>query len=115
MVATDSEAYGAFARLLGQVVRDDHLMELREAVRRSTSLPATVFKIPQRGIVRERYFADVVVFDAATIADQSTPEKANQYPAGIDYVLVNGVVTLTPRGMTGARPGYGLVRNRSRQ
>ena len=115
MVATDSKAYGAFARLLGQVVRDDHLMELREAVRRSTSLPATVFKIPQRGIVREHYFADLVVFDAATIADRSTPEKATQYPAGIDYVLVNGVVTLTPRGMTGARPGYGLVRNRSRQ
>jgi Amidohydrolase family len=115
MVATDSEAHGAFARLLGQVVRDDRVMELREAVRRSTSLPATVFKLPQRGIIREHYFADLVVFDAGTIADRPTPDSANQYPDGIDYVLVNGVITLTPRGMTGARPGYGLVRNRSRQ
>ena len=121
MIATNSEAvtigrsssptaFGAFPRLLGSMVRDQHLMELKEAVRRSTSLPATVFNIPQRGILRENYFADIVIFDASTIADRSTPAKPNQFPAGIDYVLVNGVVTSTPRGVTGARPGYGLLR-----
>ena len=121
MIATNSEAvtigrsssptaFGAFPRLLGSIVRDQHLMELKEAVRRSTSLPATVFNIPQRGILRENYFADIVIFDASTIADRSTPAKPNQFPAGIDYVLVNGVVTSTPRGVTGARPGYGLLR-----
>jgi N-acyl-D-aspartate/D-glutamate deacylase len=126
MIATNSEgtsmgrsntpaAFGAFPRLLGSMVRDEHLMDLKEAVRRSTSLPATVFTIPRRGILRENYFADVVVFDASTIADRSTPEKPNQYPAGIDYVLVNGVVTFTPRGITGARPGYGLLRNRAQR
>jgi hypothetical protein len=124
MIATNSEAatpgrsispaaFGAFPRLLGPIVRDEHLMELREAVRRSTSLPAAVFNIPQRGILRENYFADIVIFDASTIADRSTLDKPNEYPAGIDYVLVNGVVTSTPRGLTGARPGYGLLRKRA--
>jgi len=126
MIATDSQAatvgrshsaaaFGAFPRLLGSMVRDEHLMELKEAVRRSTSLPATVFNIPQRGILRESYFADIVVFDASTIADRSTSEKPNQFPTGIDYVLVNGVVTSTPHGLTGARPGYGLLRNRTQR
>jgi N-acyl-D-amino-acid deacylase len=90
-------------------------MDLKEAVRRSTSLPAAVFNIPRRGILRETYFADVVVFDASTIGDRSTSEKPNQYSAGIDYVLVNGVVTSTPKGMTGARAGYGLLRNRAQR
>jgi N-acyl-D-aspartate/D-glutamate deacylase len=126
MIATNSEAatlggstspaaFGAFPRLLGPLVRDTGLMDLREAIRRSTSLPATVFNIPQRGILRENYFADIVIFDASTIADRSTSDKPNQYPAGIDYVLVNGVVTSTPRGLTGARPGYGLLRKGSQR
>ena len=126
MIATNTEgapsgrsnspaAFGAFPRLLGSMVRDEHLMDLKEAIRRSTSLPATVFNIPRRGILRENYFADLVVFDASTIADRSTSEKPNQYPAGIDYVLVNGVVTFTPRGPTGTRPGYGLLRNRDQR
>lgn len=110
-----SAAFGAFPRLLGSMVRDEQLMDLKEAVRRSTSLPATVFNIPRRGILRENYFADVVVFDASTIADRSTFEKPNQYPTGIEHVLVNGVVTSTPRGITGARPGYGLLRNRAQR
>jgi N-acyl-D-amino-acid deacylase len=124
MIATNSEgtavgrssspaAFGAFPRLLGSMVRDEHVMDLKEAVRRSTSLPAAVFNIPRRGILRETYFADVVVFDASTISDRSTSEKPNQYPTGVEYVLVNGVVTSTPRGVTGARPGYGLLRNRA--
>jgi N-acyl-D-amino-acid deacylase len=116
MIATDSErSSGAFPQLLGRMVRDEHLMELKEAIRRSTSLPATVFNVPQRGILRENYFADIVVFDPATIADRSTSAEPNQYPTGIDYVLVNGVVTITPRGRTGARPGYGLLRHRTQR
>jgi len=61
---------------------------------RGTSLPASIFQLPQRGIIRANYFADVVVFDE---------------PTGIDYVIVNGVVAVTPKGLTGARPGTRLV------
>jgi N-acyl-D-aspartate/D-glutamate deacylase len=123
MVATDSAAitaaaaaadappaaFGAFPRLLGQIVRDAHMMELREAIRRSTSLPASVLRLPERGIIRERWFADLVIFDASAIADRATADKPNQYPAGLDYVIVNGVVAVTPKGLTGARPGYRLL------
>jgi len=106
---TPPAAFGAFARLFGQLSRDDHLLDLREAIRRNTSAAASIFQIAQRGIIRENYFADLVVFDARTIADRATFEKPNQPPAGIDYVIVNGVVTLTPRGLTGSRPGSRLT------
>ena len=106
---TAPAAFGAFARLLGQLSRDDHVLELREAIRRNTSMAASMFQLARRGIVRENYFADLVVFDAGTIADRSTFEMPNQFPAGVDYVIVNGIVTLTPRGLTGSRTGTRLV------
>ncbi|HXD15608.1 MAG TPA: amidohydrolase family protein [Vicinamibacterales bacterium] len=107
--ATDTPpaAFGAFPRFVGSYVRDG-VLELREAVRRATSVPASVFQIQQRGIIRENYYADLVVFDARTVADRATFEQPNQYPTGFDYVIVNGVVTLTPRGLTGSRPGHAL-------
>ena len=101
-------AFGAFPRLFA-LVRDAHLLELREAVRRATSTPATLYQIQERGFVRENYFADLVVFDPQTISDRATFEKPNQYPAGIEYVIVNGVVELTPRGVTGSRAGSRLL------
>jgi hypothetical protein len=106
-------AFGAFPRLLGQFSRDDHLLDLREAIRRNTSGAASVFRIAQRGIILENYFADLVVFDPRTIADRATFEQPNQYPAGIEYVVVNGVVVVTPKGLTGARPGTRLVHRTS--
>jgi hypothetical protein len=107
--ATHPAAFGAFPRLLGQLVRDDHVLDPLEAVRRMTSAPASVFQISQRGIIRENYFADIVVFDQQTIADRATFEKPNEYPAGVSYVIVNGVITLTPQGLTGSRAGYRLL------
>ena len=106
---TPPAAFGAFARLLGQLSRDDHLLDLREAIRRNTSAAASIFQVAQRGIIRETYYADLVVFDPRTIADRATFEKPNQYPVGIDYVVVNGVVVVTPKGPTGARPGTRLM------
>ena len=73
-------------------------------------MAASIFQIPQRGIIRENYFADIVVFDERAIADRATPDKPNEYPAGIDYVIVNGVVASTPKGLTGSRPGHRLTR-----
>ena len=105
---THPAAFGAFPRLVGPYVRDG-VLELREAIRRTTSVPASVFQIQQRGIIRENYYADLVVFDARTVADRATFEQPNQYPTGIDYVIVNGVVTLTPKGLTGSRPGTRLL------
>ena len=106
---TRPAAFGAFPRLLGQWVRDDHVLELREAIRRITSLPANIFHIPQRGIIRETFFADVVVFDPRTVLDRTSPEKPHEYPAGINYVIVNGVITLNAQGLTGSRAGHRLL------
>lgn len=102
-------AYGTFPRVLGRYVREEKVIELREAVRRMTSLAAAQYNIPRRGILREGYYADVVVFDPATVADRATYEDPHRYPVGIDYVIVNGVVTVTPRGHTGARAGRRLL------
>lgn len=106
---TTPAAFGAFPRMLGQWVRDDHLLDLGEAIRRATSVPASIFDLRQRGIIRENYFADIVVFDPNTIADRATFEKPNEYAVGIDYVIVNGVVTFTPKGLTGSRAGHRLL------
>jgi N-acyl-D-amino-acid deacylase len=102
-------AYGTFPRVLGRYVREQKVVELREAVRRMTSLAAWQFNIPRRGTLQEGNYADVVVFDPATVIDRATFEQPQQYPVGIAYVIVNGVVTVTPRGHTGARPGRRLT------
>jgi N-acyl-D-amino-acid deacylase len=84
--------YGAFPRVLGQYVRDEQLLSLEEAVRRMTSLAAERLQIPNRGIIREGAWADLTVFDPATVGDRSSYEAPAERPAGIDYVLVNGSV-----------------------
>ncbi|MGE0042566.1 MAG: amidohydrolase family protein [Vicinamibacterales bacterium] len=101
-------AYGTFPRVLGKYVREEHVLSLPEAIRRMTSLAAAQFRIDGRGIVREGLFADLVVFDPATITDRATFAEPHQYPDGIRYVIVNGVPVLTPQGLTGSRPGQPL-------
>jgi N-acyl-D-aspartate/D-glutamate deacylase len=64
--------------------------------------------IGERGLLRERYFADIVVFDPATVKDTATYEQPHQYPIGIEHVVVNGVPVVDPKGLTGARPGRPL-------
>jgi len=98
-------AYGAFARLLGRYVRDQQLISLAEAVRRLTSLPATNLKLTERGALRSGYFADVVVFDPATIQDHATPHQPHQYATGMVHVFVNGLQVLDEGEHTGAKPG----------
>ena len=108
-------AYGTFPRVLGKYVREDRVLGLEDAVRRMTGLPAEQFAIRDRGVVREGAFADLVVFDPATVADTATYEAPHQYPRGIDYVIVNGTVAVTPAGVTGSRAGrplYGQGRTR---
>ncbi|HET8623136.1 MAG TPA: D-aminoacylase [Gemmatimonadales bacterium] len=98
-------AYGNFARLLGRYVRDEKLISLEEAIRRLTSLPATNLKLTRRGSLAPGYFADVVAFDPATIADHGTFERPHQYATGMKHVFVNGVAVLENGAHTGATPG----------
>jgi N-acyl-D-amino-acid deacylase len=101
-------AYGTFARLLGKYVRDEKLLPLEAAIRKVTHLPATNLGLDRRGLLREGYFADVVVFDPATIADRATYEKPHQYAVGVRHVFVNGKQVLKDGEHTGATPGRAL-------
>ena len=98
-------AYGNFARLLGKYVRDEKALPLEDAIRKLTSLPATNLGIRERGLLKEGYFADVVVFDPAKIQDHATFEKPHQYSTGVRHVFVNGVQVLKDGEHTGAKPG----------
>lgn len=101
-------AYGNFARLLGRYVREEKVIPLEEAVRRLTGLPATNLELDRRGFLREGMFADVVVFDPASIADRATFEKPHQFAVGMKHVFVNGGQVLKDGEHTGARPGRAL-------
>ncbi len=102
---THPRAYGNFARLLGRYVRDEGLIPLEEAVRRLTSLPAENLKIVGRGRLAPGYFADIVVFDPATVSDHATFESPHQLATGVRDVFVNGERVLAEGEHTGAIPG----------
>ena len=101
-------AYGNFARVLGKYSRDEKVIALAEAVRRLSALPATNLGLDHRGFLKEGMFADVVVFDPATIADRATFERPHQYAIGMKHVFVNGVQVLKEGEHTGAKPGRAL-------
>ena len=98
-------AYGNFARVLGRYVRDEGLLPLEEAIRRMTSLPAANLSLRRRGRLQPGHFADVVVFDPATVRDHATFEQPHQYATGAVHVFVNGTHVLADGEHTGARPG----------
>jgi len=101
-------SYGTFPRILGRYVRDEKVLPLPDAIRKMTSLAASQMKIADRGSIKEGYFADVVVFDPATVADKATYEQPHQYSVGIETVIVNGVVTVRDGKHTGAHAGRSL-------
>src|SRR6266550_2445022 len=101
-------AYGNFARVLGKYVREEKLISLGEAVRRLSGLPATNLGLDRRGSIKEGMFADLVVFDPATIADRTTFAQPHQYAAGVKHVFVNGQQVLKDGEHTGATPGRAL-------
>ena len=102
-------AYGNFARVLGKYARNEKVITLPEAVRRLSALPATNLGLDHRGFIQEGMFADVVVFDPATIADRATFDKPHQYAVGMKHVFVNGVQVLKDGDHTGAKPGRALA------
>jgi N-acyl-D-amino-acid deacylase len=104
--------YGTFPRVLGHYARDERLMSVAQAVHRMTGMPAEKFKLGERGFVRAGYFADLVIFDPASIADLGTYENPRQYPSGLSHVFVNGSAIVADGQHTKARPGRALRRGK---
>jgi dihydroorotase/N-acyl-D-amino-acid deacylase len=98
-------AYGTFPRILRKYVREEHLLTLEDAIRKFSALPAQRMRFTDRGVLKTGMWADVVIFDPATIHDLATFEQPNQLSQGMDYVLVNGVPVIAGGKMTGALPG----------
>jgi N-acyl-D-amino-acid deacylase len=102
---THPRAYGNFPKIMGQYVRDEHVIPLEDAVRKATSAVATRLSLEQRGVVRESFYADLVVFDPATIAERATYDNPHQLSTGVIWVLVNGVPVVANGKPTGGKPG----------
>ena len=98
-------AYGNFSRLLGKYVREEKVIPLEEAIYKLTSLTADKLKIKKRGLLKEGYYADVVLFDPNTISDHATFDDPHQLATGMHHVFVNGVQVLNEGEHTGATPG----------
>jgi dihydroorotase/N-acyl-D-amino-acid deacylase len=98
-------AYGTFPRILRKYVREEKKLSLEDAIRKFSALPAQRMRFTDRGVLKEGMWADVVVFDPATIKDVATFAEPNQLSQGMEYVLVNGVSVIEQGKMTGARPG----------
>jgi N-acyl-D-amino-acid deacylase len=121
MIGTDStflgdrpspRTYGSYPRILGQFVRDEALLSLPDAVRRMTGAPAARLGLHERGLLRDGYAADVVVFDPARVRANATYEEPRRYPDGIEHVIVNGTFVVEGGAHTGATPGRALRRGR---
>lgn len=104
--------WGTFPRVLGHYARDLGLFSLEDAVRRMTGLSAEKFGLKGRGVLREEAYADITLFDPATIIDNATFEQPMEPAAGVDMVMVNGTIIREQGNVTGARPGRTLRRNR---
>ncbi len=98
-------AYGTFPRILRKYVREEHVLTLPDAIRKFSALPAQRLRLTDRGVLKKGMWADIVVFDPATVRDLATYENPNQLSQGMEYVLVNGVPVISEGKMTGARPG----------
>src|SRR4051812_44615036 len=102
---THPRAYGNFPKIMGQYVRDEHVIPLEDAVRKATSAVATRLSLEERGVLRESFYADIVVFDPMTIGEHATYDNPHQLSTGVMFVLVNGVPVVAAGKPTGAKPG----------
>jgi N-acyl-D-aspartate/D-glutamate deacylase len=104
--------YGTFPRKLREYVFNDKLISLPFAIRNSSALTAETFRISERGLIREGYFADVIVFDPQTIRDRATYEQPELLAEGTRYVIVNGKIALEQGKLTGELAGRALRKSR---
>jgi N-acyl-D-amino-acid deacylase len=102
--------YGCFPIVLAEFVRAEKHLRLPEAIRKMTSFPAQRLGLPDRGLLRDGFKADIVVFNPQTVKTHAAKDDPKHYPIGIDYVLVNGVVVIAEGENTGALPGRALRR-----
>lgn len=105
--------YGTFPRVLGRYTRDESVITLPDAVRKMTSLAAQITGLEDRGVLRPGMAADITIFDPKTVSDRATFEDPAQYPVGINYVIVNGVVVIDMGQHTGAKPGQVLTHHKN--
>jgi N-acyl-D-amino-acid deacylase len=98
-------AYGTFPRILAKYVREERVLTLEDAIRKFSALPAQRMRLTDRGVLKAGMWADVVIFDPATVHDRATFDNPNQLSEGMEYVLVNGVPVIDQGKMTGALPG----------
>ena len=105
---THPRSYGTFPKILGNYVRNKKIFSLVEAIRKMTGLPAQILGLKDRGILKKGNFADIVIFDPTTIQDKATYENGRQFPQGIEYVIVNGSITVDKGLHTGALKGKTL-------
>lgn len=111
---THPRAYGNLTRVIAEYVKKRQVITLEEAIRKLTSWPATRYRLASRGVIKEGNWADVTIFDLGALDDRATYDRPTEYPTGIEWVLVNGVVTIANGKHTGARAGkvlYGPGRN----
>ncbi len=102
--------YGAYPRILGEIVREERAMSLQEAIRRMTSHPAQRLEVLDRGIPRDGMKADITIFDFERIKPVGTLEDPRHQYEGVEYVLVNGRLVIDKRAHTGELPGRALRR-----
>ena len=102
---THPRAFGSFIRVLGKYSRDEGLFPLEEGIRRLTQLPASNLNIDSIGMLKENYFADVVIFDPEKVDDNATFEEPLQFAVGVEHVFVNGVQVLLNGEHTGKYSG----------
>ncbi len=102
--------YGTYPRILGKYVREENVLTLEDAIRRMTSFPAQRLGLRDRGLLYEGTWADIVIFDPSTIIDKATYENPNQFPEGMLYVIVNGVIVVDNNKQKNKYPGVVLRR-----
>jgi N-acyl-D-amino-acid deacylase len=101
--------YGTYPKILGQLVRDEKVLTMEQAIRKMTSFPAQRFGLAGRGILRDGMKADIVVFNPTTVNSLATFDNPKQFPSGIEYVFINGKMVVEKGKHTGALPGEPLV------